>query len=54
MNPATGEPWAVIPEATADDVDRAVETAHRAFAEGPWSRTTPTSAGAACAGSRIS
>ena len=24
-NPATGEPWAVIPEATAGDVDRAVK-----------------------------
>jgi len=23
MNPATGEPWAIIPEATAGDVDRA-------------------------------
>ena len=45
MNPATGEPWAVIPEATADDVDRAVDAAHRAFAEGPWSRTTPTERG---------
>ena len=45
MNPATGEPWAVIPEATDDDVDRAVEAAHRAFAEGPWSRITPTERG---------
>lgn len=45
MNPATGEPWAVIPEATAADVGRAVEAAHRAFTEGPWSRTTPTERG---------
>ena len=45
MNPATGEPWAVIPEATAADVGRAVEAAHRAFTDGPWSRTTPTERG---------
>ena len=45
MTPATGEPWAVVPEATAADVDRAVEAAHRAFTEGPWSRTTPTERG---------
>ena len=40
MNPATGEAWAVIPEATAADVDQAVQAAHHAFTEGPWSRTT--------------
>ena len=45
MNPATGEPWAIIPEATAADVDRTVQAAHRAFTEGPWSRTTPTERG---------
>ena len=45
MNPATGEPWAVIPEATAGDVDRAVQAAHRAFTEGPWAHTTPTERG---------
>ena len=45
MNPATGEPWAVIPEATAGDVDRAVQAAHRAFTEGPWARKTPTERG---------
>ena len=44
-NPATGEPWAVIPEATAGDVDRAVKAAHRAFSEGPWARATPTERG---------
>ena len=45
MNPATGEAWAVIPEATAADVDRAVQAAHRAFTDGPWSRATPTERG---------
>ncbi len=44
-NPATGEAWAVIPEATANDVDRAVRAAHRAFSEGPWASATPTERG---------
>ena len=45
MNPATGEAWAEIPEATAGDVDRAVKAAHRAFSEGPWAQTTATERG---------
>jgi acyl-CoA reductase-like NAD-dependent aldehyde dehydrogenase len=45
FNPATGEAWAEIPEATAADVDRAVRAAHRAFTEGPWARATPTERG---------
>jgi acyl-CoA reductase-like NAD-dependent aldehyde dehydrogenase len=45
FNPATAEPWAWIPEATAGDVDRAVRAAHRAFCEGPWARTTPSERG---------
>ena len=45
LNPATGEAWAVIPEATADDVDRAVRAAHLAVTEGPWARMTPTERG---------
>lgn len=45
LNPTTGEPWAEIPAATAADVDRAVRAAHRAFSEGPWSRTTATERG---------
>ncbi|MGE3231242.1 MAG: aldehyde dehydrogenase [Hyphomicrobium sp.] len=44
LNPATGEPWATMPEASAADVDRAVEAAQRAF-EGPWRRTTATERG---------
>ncbi len=35
-NPATGETVAVVPVADETDVDRAVETARRAFEEGPW------------------
>lgn len=35
-NPATGETVATVPVADETDVDRAVETAHRAFEEGLW------------------
>ncbi|HUS55620.1 MAG TPA: aldehyde dehydrogenase [Thermohalobaculum sp.] len=45
VNPATGDNWAEIPEATAGDVDRAIRTAHRAFTEGPWATMTPTERG---------
>ena len=36
IEPATGERLASIPKGTADDVDRAVRAAERAFASGPW------------------
>ena len=45
VNPATGAVWAEIPEASEADVNRAVEAAHRAFLEGPWSKTTPSERG---------
>ena len=45
LNPADGKPWALIPEATADDVDRAVRAAARAGEDGPWSRMTPSDRG---------
>jgi acyl-CoA reductase-like NAD-dependent aldehyde dehydrogenase len=45
VNPATGEAWAEIPEASAEDVDRAVRGAHRACYEGPWSRMSATQRG---------
>lgn len=44
-NPATGVVWSRVPEATEADVNRAVEAAHRAFTEGPWSKMTPTQRG---------
>ena len=47
INPADGKPWALIPDATADDVDRAVRAAALAGEEGPWSRMTPTDAASA-------
>jgi len=45
VNPATGEIWSQVPEATAEDVDRAVQAAHRAFTTGPWASMTPTERG---------
>ena len=45
FNPATGQDWAEIPEATADDVNAAVEAADRAFNDGPWATMTPTQRG---------
>ena len=40
VNPATGEAMAEAPRATAEEIDRAVEAARRAFPG--WSRTTPS------------
>ena len=45
LNPATGEVWARIPEATAEDVGRAVQAAHDAFSKGDWARMTPSERG---------
>ena len=45
VNPTTGKVWAMIPEATTDDVDRAVQAADRAFNHGPWSTMTATQRG---------
>lgn len=44
-NPTTGENWCNIPEATEEDVDRAVEAAYEAYSNGPWSKMTPTERG---------
>ncbi|MCA9509960.1 MAG: aldehyde dehydrogenase [Myxococcota bacterium] len=41
LNPATGEVLAEVAHCGADDVDRAVRAARRAFDEGVWSRTAP-------------
>ena len=45
VNPTTGQVWALIPEATAEDVDRAVRAADRAFSKGAWPAMTPTQRG---------
>jgi phenylacetaldehyde dehydrogenase len=44
-NPATGETLALVAEGGAEDIDRAVRAARRAFDEGPWSRMTPSERG---------
>jgi phenylacetaldehyde dehydrogenase len=43
-NPATGEVLATVAEGDAEDINRAVEAARRAF-EGPWSRLTASERG---------
>jgi aldehyde dehydrogenase (NAD+) len=45
-NPFTGKPWALIPRCTADDVDRAVKAAHKAFTSGDWPKLTASKRGA--------
>ena len=44
-NPFTGEVWAQIAQADATDVDRAVQAAHAAFTQGPWSAMTASDRG---------
>jgi (Z)-2-((N-methylformamido)methylene)-5-hydroxybutyrolactone dehydrogenase len=45
VNPATGSVWARVPEATAQDVDRAVRAAHAAGTTGLWAGMTPSARG---------
>src|ERR1700723_1248120 len=44
-NPATGETLASVAEGDAEDINRAVRAARRAFEDGPWSRMTPSDRG---------
>lgn len=44
-NPFTGKPWAEVPHCGTDDVDRAVDAAHRAFVKGPWPAMTASARG---------
>jgi (Z)-2-((N-methylformamido)methylene)-5-hydroxybutyrolactone dehydrogenase len=44
-NPFTGEVWARIPRAEAQDVDRAVTAAHSAFTKGAWAEMHPSDRG---------
>ena len=44
-NPATGETLARIAEGDAEDINRAVRAARKAFDEGPWSRMSPSERG---------
>ena len=45
FDPYTAKPWALVPRGGADDVDRAVTAAGRAFREGEWPALTPTARG---------
>ncbi|WP_224813538.1 aldehyde dehydrogenase [Hasllibacter sp. MH4015] len=44
-NPATGEVWAMMPEAQAEDVNAAVEAAHAAFRSPDWAGLSATARG---------
>ncbi|MBU9699971.1 aldehyde dehydrogenase [Rhodobacteraceae bacterium HSP-20] len=45
IDPATGTPWADMPEARAAEVDRAVSAAERAFRTGAWPKMTASQRG---------
>ena len=45
VNPATGAVWAKMPAASAADVDRAVQAAHRALSEPAWAALTASERG---------
>jgi len=45
FNPYTGDPWAQIAQGDAEDVDRAVRAAHKAYTEGPWPEMTASQRG---------
>jgi acyl-CoA reductase-like NAD-dependent aldehyde dehydrogenase len=45
IEPAAGKPFAEVAEAGTEDVERAVQAAHRAFEEGKWSRLSATARG---------
>ena len=38
INPATSQPLAEVAQGGAEDIDGAVQSAHRAFHDGPWRR----------------
>lgn len=44
-NPATGDVWALMPDAGNDGTDRAVKAAHRAFTDAAWADLTATQRG---------
>src|SRR6187455_1403458 len=44
-NPYTGEVWGQIARGTADDVNRAVGAAHKAFTSGEWPQLTASQRG---------
>ena len=44
-NPATGDTLATVAEGDAEDIDRAVRAASRAFEDGPWATMTTSDRG---------
>ncbi len=44
-NPYTGKVWAQVAQGNADDVDRAVQAAHRAFTQGAWPQLSASQRG---------
>jgi acyl-CoA reductase-like NAD-dependent aldehyde dehydrogenase len=46
FNPFTGKPWALIPRGNANDVDRAVQAARKAFTSGAWPNMNASRRGA--------
>ncbi|HET9414977.1 MAG TPA: aldehyde dehydrogenase [Pseudolabrys sp.] len=45
-NPFTGKPWALIPKGSAQDADRAVRAANKAFISGEWPKLNASKRGA--------
>ncbi len=45
IEPGSGNPFAEVAEAGPEDVERAVQAAHKAFEEGSWSRLSATARG---------
>ncbi|WP_366554968.1 aldehyde dehydrogenase [Aquibaculum sediminis] len=45
LDPATEQPWAIMPEAKAEDVDRAVKAAQRALGDPAWRDLTASQRG---------
>jgi acyl-CoA reductase-like NAD-dependent aldehyde dehydrogenase len=45
LNPATGEELARVAEGEAEDINRAVAAARKAFESGPWPKLTPSQRG---------
>jgi acyl-CoA reductase-like NAD-dependent aldehyde dehydrogenase len=45
-NPYTGKAWALIPRGGAEDADRAVRAAHKAFTTGDWPKMNASQRGA--------
>jgi aldehyde dehydrogenase (NAD+) len=45
LDPATGRPWALMPEARTEDVNRAVDAAEQAFLSPEWANMTASQRG---------